>query len=175
MNELPQKRTFAIKYGAIVGVFSFGYSVLLSTLGKTQDPFLQYLNILVIVTATFFAYREYKFHSGGYLNYKDGVKLGTLLSFIGALITGVLNYLYVKFLDDSAIMQAIEQTRVELEKQPQLTDEQIDQAIELSQWLALTPIPYLLSVVLYTFLGFLLALAISYFMKQEVGKDGYNF
>ncbi|MBB6461437.1 DUF4199 domain-containing protein [Flammeovirga kamogawensis] len=175
MDKETSIKPFAFKYGAITGVFAFGYSVLLTSLGKSQDAFLQYLSVLVVLTATVFAYREFKEHNEGFLKYRTGVKLGTLLGFISATISAFFNYLYIQFIDDSIIDQAVEVASKAIEGNPQITDEQYEQSIEIVRWVAGTPIPQLINILFMTFFGFLLALVISHFMKNEPTEDGYNF
>lgn len=175
MNEQLSIKPIALKYAAITGVFSFGYSVLLTSMGKSQDPFLQYLSVLVFITATIFAYKEYRTNNNDILLFKTGVKLGTLMSFIAASITSMLNYFYVKFVDDSAVKQAIEITKTALEGNPEISDEQYEMMIELVEKLSNSPLPHIMSAFFLTFFGFILSLAISQMMKKEPAKEDQDY
>ncbi|WP_044202443.1 DUF4199 domain-containing protein [Flammeovirga sp. OC4] len=167
MNNQLSIKPIALKYGAIIGVFSFGYSTLLHYLGNAQDPFLQYLSIMVYATATVFAYREYRTNNNEVLTFKIGTRLGTLLSFIAAAISSVFNYLYIKFVDDSAIREALEITTKALEGNPDLTDEQFEMTVSWMETISYSVLPHLLSIVFLTFLGFLFSMAVAQMMKRE--------
>lgn len=167
MNDQLSIKPIAFKYAAIAGVFSFGYSVLLTSLGKSQDPFLQYLSVMVYVTATIFAYREYRTYNNDVLSFRTGTKLGTLMSFIAATITSIFNYLYIRFVDDSAVKQAVEITRTALEGNPEISDEQYEMTISLMEKLSTSPLPHLVSIFFLTFLGFILSMAVAQMMKRE--------
>lgn len=175
MNEQLSIKPTAIKYAAIAGVFSFGYSVLLMSMGKSQDAFLQYLSVLVYMTATIFAYKEYRTYNNDVLEYWTGVKLGTLMSFIAACISSTLNFFYIKFIDDSSIKQDIEIIRQALEGNPQITDEQYELTISLVEKMSDSPLPHIMSALFLTFLGFILSLAISQMMKKKPVSDDYDF
>ncbi|OHX67103.1 DUF4199 domain-containing protein [Flammeovirga pacifica] len=166
-KEQPKKFPVAMKYAAIAGVFSFGYSIFLMMMEKSQDQFLGMLGMVVTAVAMFMATREYKNDCEGYLPFKEGFKIGALMGVISSFISNLLNYFYVAFIDSSFIEQAVDVTVKEMESNPQITDEQLEQSIKMVEWMMGTPIPFLIAFIFASIMSCLLALGVAGILKQE--------
>ncbi|ANQ50336.1 DUF4199 domain-containing protein [Flammeovirga yaeyamensis] len=166
-TEQPNKFPVAMKYGAIAGVFSFVYYIFLTVLDKSQDGLLSSLGMVVTITAMFMAVREYKSETNGYLPFGQAFKTGAFMGVISSLISSVLNYVYITFIDDSGIQTVLEEARLELEKNPQLTNDQIDQAMSITEMFVNTPLALVAGIISSVIMSCIIALMIAFILKQE--------
>ncbi|ARK11221.1 DUF4199 domain-containing protein [Fibrivirga algicola] len=167
MHEKPSTARLALKWGLITGVALIIYSTLLFTLGQTANSGLTMLIYLIMAGGLFMGIREYRILNGGYLSIGEGMGTGTLQSAVSGIISATYSLLYTTFIDPSVTEQIQNQMRAQMEDQGKLTDEQIDQAMEVMQKFQSPGLQFMAGVLGAIFIGAILSLLISAIMRRK--------
>ncbi|NME71500.1 DUF4199 domain-containing protein [Flammeovirga aprica] len=175
MQDKPSANAIAIKYAVILGVFSFGYPYLLEYLGKTENVFLINLNLVVMITTFVFALREYRSLNNNVLFYEEGKKIGTLLAFVSSSISKVGDYFYFHYYDRSVIDQLITLSREMIDRNPQLSEEEIEKSYRIIEFFYNTPLLQITNVLILTLFGYLFSMGLSRIMQREPVDPKQNY
>lgn len=169
LHQSPGETTtsIAIRYGLIVGIISIIYSLILNITDLSiTNQSLSYISFIIIIVGIVLAHKHYKRENNGFMSYGQGLGIGSLLSAIVGLLSGVFAYIYMTFVDEDFMSKMQDVQTAKLEQQG-LSDEQIEQAIQMTEKFT-GPVTIFLSAVLGTlFIGFLLSLVISAFTKNS--------
>lgn len=163
----PSKNAIALRYGFISGIISMVYSLILNVtdLAFTNQA-LSWVSIIILVAAIVLALREFKRQNNSFMSYGQGLGIGTLVGVISSILGGIFMYIYVKFVDSGYLDKMRGMQMAEMESKG-LNDEQIDQAMAMSEKM-MTPEMIILFAILGGLLfGFLLSLIISAVMKKS--------
>ncbi|RED91761.1 DUF4199 domain-containing protein [Marinoscillum furvescens] len=125
-------KSVAIKYGVINGLIAIIFFIIIDFAGLYDNQYLNWVGVLVTAALIFFAQKEYLREGDGYMNYGQGVGLGTLLALVSSCISAVFTFIYVKFINTSFIENIKEVQRMSMEEQG-MSDDQIDQALSISE------------------------------------------
>ena len=167
MNDKPSSAKLALKWGGILGIALIVYSTLLYTLGQTANTGLSSLIYVLIAAGLTLGIRDYKMLNGGYLSIGEGVGLGALLSAVSGLLSSAYSVIYTTIIDPGIREQMANQMRAKLEEQGNLTDEQIDQAMEITQKFQTPGLQFLVGVLGSIFIGVIFSLIISAIMRKK--------
>jgi hypothetical protein len=160
----PSILKIATKYGLIQGVLAF-VVFLGVTLAGIKPNWSSGINIVLLIVLMVLAHREYRKTHEGMMTYPQGLGSGTLLSVIASVITGVLLFIYVKYINTgyAAAMMKMQQAAIE---QRGLTGAQADQALAMTGAM-LTPVGILITSLLGgAIAGFIVALIVSIFTRK---------
>jgi hypothetical protein len=167
MSEKPSTAKLALKWGLITGVALVVYSTLLYTLGQMANTGLTLLIYVIVAAGLTLAIREYRTLNGGYLTIGEGVSLGALLSAISGLLSSAYNVLYTTVIDPGVREQMMNQIRAGLEDQGKLTDEQIDQTMEITQKFQSPGLQFIVGILGSILIGVVFSLIISAIMRRK--------
>ena len=167
MNEKPSTASLALKWGGITGIALIIYTTLLYTLNQMGNAGLAALIYAIVAGGLFMGIREYRTLNGGYLAIGEGVGLGTLMSAVAGILSSAYNVLYTTVIDPSVREQVIDQMRSKLEEQGKLTDEQIDQTVDMVQKTQGPGLQLLFGVLGSVLIGGFLSLIISAIMRRK--------
>jgi hypothetical protein len=78
---------------------------------------------------------------------------------------GLFSYIYIKFVDSTMMTKIIEMQRLELEKR-NMSDEEIEQAIEMSSSFTTPEMILVMSIIGFFFTGFLISLVVAAAMRN---------
>ena len=163
-QRAPSMVKIATKYGLIQGVFAFLLFLVVTMTGLKQNWVSSVINIVVLVVLMILAHREFKKTREGIMTYGQGVGSGTLLSVVASVLTCVLLFIYVNYINPgySAAMLKIQQTGFE---QQGITGAQLDQAMAITGAM-LTPVGIVVTSLLSgVIVGFIVALIVSIFTR----------
>jgi len=156
----------AIRYALIVGIINIIYSIILYITDlHITSKFLSYVSFLIIIVGIYLAHKHFKNENGGYMSYGQGLGIGTLLSGIVGLLSGIFTFIYMQFIDTGLMERAQEMQIVELEKRG-MSEEQIEQALKMAQSFTSPGMMIVWSIVAFLFVGFLFSLIISAITKH---------
>ena len=162
----PSTAGIALKWGAIAGLLSIVFSTVLFVTGQANNKLVSSLGLLILIGGIVYAIKEFKSQSGGYISFGEGLGLGSLASAVCGLLSAAYNVFYIKFVDDSSIKMAMQQSRLELE-QKGMDDAQIDQAMAMAENLSGPGVLFLFGFFGTLLFGFIFSLIISAIMKNE--------
>lgn len=165
-STAPSTTSVAIRYGLIVGIISVIYSLLLNIteLSFTQK-YLSWLSFIILVVGIYLAHNHFKRENTGFMTYGQGLGIGTMLSGIVGLLSGIFTYIYVKFIDNGFMERMQEMQVEELEKRG-MSDEQIEQALKMSEAMTSPEMLVVWAIVGTLIFGFLLSLVIAAITKH---------
>ncbi len=168
-----QESTFkmALKPGIIIGAISIAISLLLwatvSDLGMRQN--FGYVTWLVLAFLYHFYTKNYRENNlGGALSYGQAFKFMFFITIVTSLMTVVYMYVLYSFIDPGMLDVIKDQAAEKLYQQPNLTEEQIEKAIEMqSIWIN----PTVITITGFfgsIFFGAILSLVVAIFVKKDV-------
>lgn len=167
MNQQPSTARIALKWGAILGI-----GLLIITLGmyltdQASNPAASVITFLVMIACLVLAMRDFRSLNEGYMRYGEGISLGALLSAVAGLISSAFNTFYNVVIDPTVQQRALEQAREKLEEQGKLSDDQIDQAMEISQKFQSPGFTFIAGLFGTIIMGVLLSLIIAAFIRRN--------
>ncbi|MBT32162.1 MAG: DUF4199 domain-containing protein [Thalassobius sp.] len=172
MEDQVSIKSVGVKYGLIYGLFSIVYFLLLQFLNLAGEQSLGYLSFVFMIIMLVFAYKEFKAYNDGFMRLGQGIGLGMLILLISTVLSSIFSYIYLKFIDDSMIQMIIDMTREQMATNPDLSDQQIEDALAMSVKF-ITPEMILIGGFFSSmFFGFLISLIMSLIFKKD-DPDNY--
>ncbi|QIL75515.1 DUF4199 domain-containing protein [Hymenobacter sp. HDW8] len=167
-NSTPVSTTsVGLRYGLLTGIVSIIYSFILLATSLEQNTALGLLSLLILAGGIYLAHKFYKENNGGFMSYGQGLGIGTLISLIAGLLGGIFRYVYTEFIDPSVTQRVMDQTRAKMEEAGNMSDAQIDQAIQMSQRFSSGPVGIVIAVLGSALIGFLISLIIAAITKHN--------
>jgi len=162
----------ALKYGFISGLLSFIFSTLVSVMGWAES-FQELIgwissiwSLLLFVTITYLCLREYRALNQGYISYGQGLGLATLLGAICGLVSGGFNYIYIEFIDNTAIQRQLDIALEKMEDQG-LSGSELRSAEDLMRLFTHPGIQFISLVFSSVVFCFFVGLIVSAIVKRE--------
>ncbi|MER2997781.1 DUF4199 domain-containing protein [Pontibacter populi] len=169
MNEtLPQPSvtSVALKYGFITALVGVVYTLIIMVANLGDNRWLSGLSYLILIAGIVLAMKQYKTINYGYMSYGQGLGIGTLVSAIFGLLSGIFVWLYTSFVDTEYMSRMMEKQSEALLDQG-MSDEQVEQAMAMTENFQ-GPLAMILGgLVGAVVIGFLLSLILSAIMKNN--------
>lgn len=169
MNEtLPQPSvtSVALKYGFITALVGVVYTLIIMVADLGDNRWLSGLSYLILIAGIMLAMKQYKAINYGYMSYGQGLGIGTLVSAIFGLLSGIFVWLYTTFVDTDYMNRMMEKQTEALLDQG-MSDEQVEQAMAMTENFQ-GPLAMILGgLVGAVVIGFLLSLILSAIMKNN--------
>ncbi len=164
----PKTGKFALNYGLILGIVSVIFGVMLFTMDMHYDQgwAIRSVNLALVVIAIILGISQFKKANEGFLSISQALKLGAGI----ALIAGIIGIIYF-FLLSNVIEPDYMDKMYEIGKEkamadnPKLTEEQIDQGIEMQKGFAWLTYPIIL--IFNIIVGLVIGLIGGLIMKKQ--------
>lgn len=166
MENQPSTARVALKWGVILGVAQIAFSTLIFVTDNFGNNTLGSVTYLLIAVALVLAMRDFRTLNGGYMAYGEGISVGTLTAAISGLLSSLFSVFYMTVIDTNVMQRVIDKTREQMEEQGNLSDEQIDQAIEITQNFQSPGILFAIGVIGSAIIGLIFSLIIAAIMKK---------
>jgi hypothetical protein len=153
------------RYGLLTGLVSIIISFAIYALELDQNSVMRFLTMAVLVGGVALAMRSFKEQNSGFMDYGQGLSIGTAVSGIVGLLSGAFIYLYTTIIDPSVITRMVDKARVDMETKG-MSDAQIDQAMAWSAKFTTGPFMFGFTVLFTLFLGLLISLLVAAFVKN---------
>lgn len=164
----PGMTKTALTYGLLIGVLLIVIHLVFYFAGAMTSQYMAYVYYAVMLTGIILATKAWRDEvMGGYISYGQALGFGTLTIFFASALVGIYIFIFYKFVDPGALnelMAAAEQKMIE--KNPSISDEELDLALTVSKKFMKPGIMAISSILNYTFLGFVMSLITSIFMKK---------
>ena len=133
-HQKPTTGKFALNYGIILGVVMLAIAVIMYVTGMALEGvqwpvFIYYILFPVIII---YAISKYKKHNANTLSLGDAIKVGLAIAIISALVYVVWIFLFNYVIDPEFSVQALEVAKEKMMESPNMTEEQIEQSLELA-------------------------------------------
>jgi hypothetical protein len=155
-----------MRYGLLTGIASVLFSVVILMTEAEQSP-VRWLELIIWIGGMVLAHNYFKQHNTGFMEYGQGLSIGTIMTAIGGLITTVFKYVYMTFVDPSYMARIMELTRTKMEEKGDISDEQIDMFISKMQKFSTGGWMLLFGVLGALLMGFIIALVVSAITKHS--------
>ncbi len=165
MEQRPTVWQIGIKYGLIAGLILTVYSLILYFAELTANIWLNMVPFIILIIGFILAHRSFKEEGNGYMNYGQGLGIGTIVAGISGFISSLFSYIYIKFINPEYLANILEEQRIALEDQG-LDDEQIDQFLSIFETLRTPEVSLITGVIFMIIFGFILSLIVSAFTKK---------
>jgi prepilin signal peptidase PulO-like enzyme (type II secretory pathway) len=163
------RNTIAIRFGVIAALVGILYSLVLQLTDNVGNFGLGLLSYVITIVVLTIAINNYKKENNGFLSFKEGFSIGLIFIAIQSLLVSVYSYIYTKFIDTAFLENLKELQKVEMEKRG-MSDDQIDQAMAISEWAFNPEISAVSGFVFNLFVGLIISLIVVAFMKKESDK-----
>jgi hypothetical protein len=164
-QRTPSIVRIATKYGLIQGVLSFVVFLVGTLAGIKQNWVASLVNAALLIVLMVLAHREFKRTHDGMMTYPQGLGSGTLLSSAAAVVTCVLVYVYVKYINTGYLAAAMQAQQAALEQRG-ITGAQAQQAMAITAAI-MTPVGIVVtSLITGVIVGFIVALIVSIFTQK---------
>lgn len=165
MEEQITTGQVAKKWGLIYGLIG-AVTALIPLLLEIQASWWPIVNIVVAVVMFALATKEFKTENGGYMTFGEGFRISMVAALIAGVIRNLVNYVYVKFIDDS-VMQRIQQTVEDSWRDQGMSEEQIEQMSGFSAGISNPEIGLVLGIVFVLLGGLIWGSIVSAVNKNE--------
>jgi hypothetical protein len=164
-QRAPGIGTIATKYGLIQGVLAFIVFLVTTLAAIKQNWVTSVVDIAILVALMVLAHREFKRTHDSMMTYPQGLGCGTLVAIAGSVVTCVLVYVYVKFINTGYLAAAIQAQRAALQQRG-ITGAQAEQALAIAATLMTPGGLVVTSLITGVILGFVVALIVSIFTRK---------
>jgi hypothetical protein len=120
----------ALRYGLLTGLLGIIFSFVLFITNSDQSP-VRWLGLVITVGGMVMAHTQFKQANNGFMEYSQGLGIGTLMGMVGGLLNTAFNYVYMTFIDPGYMGRVMDVTRAKMEEKGTMSDEQIDQAMTM--------------------------------------------
>ena len=154
-----------LRYGLLTGLVSIIISFGLFVSHQETSP-LRYVTFAVLIAGMVLAMKSFKQNNQGFMSFGQGVGIGTVLSAVVGLLSGIFSYVYMNIIDPEVMARMTEKIRADMEARGGMSDEQIDQAMAISGKMMNGPIMLGTALLGTVLVGVILAMIISAFVKN---------
>ncbi|QMW01345.1 DUF4199 domain-containing protein [Spirosoma foliorum] len=167
MNNQTSTARVALKWGLITGITLVVYSIILYTLDQTTNRSLSLVIYLILIVGLVLSMRDYRTANEGYMSYGEGMSTGTLVSAIAGFLSSLFTVFYTQIIDPGFQERITEQVRTQMEDQGTMSDEQIDQGIEMMQKFQSPGITFAVGIFMTILIGVIFSLIIAAFIRRN--------
>jgi len=164
-------RKFAMHYGAYLGLglIVISFTVYFLGLEEQRSMIPSLLNNFLIIGTIIYSIIMYRDNfNNGLVSYSESLKIGTSVVFFASVLLAFYTYIFVTFINPEYLENIIKIAEQEiLNSDPEISDEDLDLALSMTQKMLQPQWMATLSVLGGTFMGFFYSLIISFFVKKE--------
>ena len=168
-QQKPTNKT-ALYYGVILGIATILVSVILYALGMhyDQDWKQSTFSILAIAVVIFIGIKKFKEINGGYLTLGQAIKTGLGIAVIGGIISVIYTFVFINYIEPDFMTKIAEiQEQTMLERFPNLTDEQMEQQLEMMKKFSSPGIIAAFGLIYVLFIGFIASLISGLILRKK--------
>ena len=166
-QQMPTKK-IALNYGLILGLISILFHVILFALGKhlDQDWKMSVLSIAITAVVTVLGIKKFKESNNGLLSLGQGLKTGIAIVMISAVVYIIYTMIFMFVISPESAEHALEIARQKLMENPSMTDEIIEQSLEMQKKFSAPAFLIPIMLIMSLFIGFVISLIATLIMKK---------
>lgn len=159
---------FALNYGALLGIISVVFGVMLYTqkMHYETSTAVIVISILIMAAIVFLAVNAFKKANGGFLKISDALKVAVGLALVGTIISLLYQYVLTHFIEPDFMDKAMEIAKPKaMANNPNMTEEQWQQGVEMQKSFAWIQYPVVL--IMNSVIGLVLGLITGLILKKS--------
>lgn len=170
-NSTEQKVTpmsVGIKYGAISGLA--GIALFLVAVMMSINPFqgaFNWIGIGISIALLVLAHKNFKDNGDGFMSYGQGFGIGFWYTIASSLLSLVVMYVYMNFIDTAAMENVFQEQAMKMEEAGQ-SEEAIEVAMEWTRKLF-----WAFAIGGSIFFGIIIALVVTIFTQKKNAEPGF--
>jgi hypothetical protein len=171
--ETVSTRSAGVRYGLIAAVIGIVYFLVLNAAGlDMQEGAWKWFGYVITIVLVVLAHKYYKDNNAGFMAYGQGVGIAFWLSLVSSVINSIFTYVYIKFID-TAFVDAIKEKQIEQMQGRGMSEEQIDQAMQISS-MFMTPEAIFGFALVFGIIGtVIIGLIVSIFTQKKAAEQAY--
>jgi len=172
-NQQKPSSKVMLNYGLVLGFISILIHVTLYAMGKhlEQDWKITVLSLLITAVVIVLGIKKFKETNNGLLTLGQGLKTGLGIAMISAVIYIIYTMLFMNVIAPDTMEQGLELARQKLMENPNMSEEAIDQAIEMQKKFSSPGILIAIMLIFSLFYGFIVSLIAGAVMQKK--EDQY--
>ncbi len=170
--EKPSTARIALKWGIICSILIIIITIITYITDNFKNHILAWIPFLILLGGVIMSIKEFKSLNNDFLEFSDGLGLGTLFSAVVGLLVSIFTYVYTTFVD-TTIVKKMQEFQIEQMEERGLSEEQIETAMAFANRLASPGLTFILSVFFYVLFGFVFSLIISSVFKKSKPEMGF--
>ncbi|MBU2902383.1 DUF4199 domain-containing protein [Maribacter dokdonensis] len=164
----PKTGKFALNYGLLTGIIGviFGIMLFAMDMHYEQGAAIQITQTLILAAGIIFAIVQFKKAGGGFLTISESLKVGAGVALIAAIVGLLYFFILSNIIEPDYLDKVYEIGKIKtMADNPSLTEEQIDQGIEMQKGFAW--IMYPVGIIINVLIGLFFSLIIGLILKKE--------
>ena len=164
----PKTGKFALNYGLLTGIIGviFGIMLFAMDMHYEQGAAIQITQTLILAAGIIFAIVQFKKAGGGFLTISESLKVGAGVALIAAIVGLLYFFLLSNVIEPGYMDKVYEIGKIKaMADNPSLTEEQIDQGIEMNKSFAWIMYPVL--IIMNVIVGLITGLITGLILKKE--------
>lgn len=159
-----------VNYGLLLGVLGILINVVLYATNNHLSPHwsIALIGFGINVAIMVIALKAFRTENGGFMTLTDALKVGLGVALIAAILGAIYTYLLMTVIEPTYMEQvlAVRQEAM-IEQNPNMTDAQIEQALEISSMFSGKGIIVAMQIIGGLFFGFIISLIAGLILKRE--------
>ena len=160
-----------MNYGAVLGLCLVVIATVMWVLGVDKNNSLvpSILNNGLIIVGIAYSVIQFRdTENNGFISYGDSLRLGTSVTFFSSVILAFYSFIFINYIEPNTLNDMLMQAeQAILESRPEISDEELDLALEMTTKFVQPHWMLILGVLRGTFMGFIYSLIISIFVKKD--------
>lgn len=161
---------FILNYGTILGIIMVVLGVIMYVANAHLNPHWSFsiLTLAIFISVLSFGIKAFKKENGGFLTLGEALKVGVGIALIGGIIGAIWSLVLTTFIEPDYFTQMAEVQREQmLERFPEMTDQQLENAAEMNAKFSKPWFTFAVSIVSNLLLGLVVGLIAGLIMKQK--------
>lgn len=173
-TQKTEAKSFVLNYGLLLGILTVIMGVIMYVTNAYLNPHWSFsiIGFLLLAVIISLGIKSYKTANNNYLSIGEALKVGIGISVIGGIIGAIWMFLLVNYIEPEYMSQLAEVQRETMtQMNPNMTQEQMDMAMEMnakfnSPWILMA-----FSLIGNLFFGLIIALVAGLIMKNKNPYD----
>jgi hypothetical protein len=159
----------SLNYGLILGLVLILFSLVMFLLEVDRESWINWLSVAfmaIVLLLVMINFRDK--HLMGEATFGNMFGVGFKTTLFGAILAAIYSFIFFTVIDPGMMDEIIRNAEEEMMNNPDMTDEQIDQALEFTERFFANPVTLTIFGFLFNLIiGTILSLIISIFVKRE--------
>ncbi|MDT0557315.1 DUF4199 domain-containing protein [Ichthyenterobacterium sp. W332] len=167
-HETAPIKPIAYTYGLYSALISIVVLIIMYVANLDKSWILSIASFVLGVLVFVYGIKAYKLSNSNMLSIGQAVKVGLAIAVVGGLISAIYSYVHYEFIYPEFIDMQMDTAREQmLERNPNMTQEQIDQAMSMSSMFMTSTFFSLMSVIGSLIFGLIVSLIAGLIMRSD--------
>lgn len=173
-EQKPSLWKNALNWGVILGIALIIYSLLMWFLDLSLEKWVSWISYLIMIGGIILGTKSYRDNNlNGAITYGQALGFGVLMLLFASFVSAIYSYIFFAFIDPEFVNKMLQMVEEQLLERG-MPDEQIEMAIEMQRKFMKPVIMALMTIPTYTFVGLIISLITSIFLKKQPAEISFE-